>query len=149
MSHANARLTMHGRVLLVRRVRFEHRPVAEGERLVERRRIEQAADLLAAATSPLVVGGGGVVLADASGEFTAVAERLQAAVVNTREGKGCIDERNPLFVGTAWVNRRLKPVINQADVILAVGTRYQGVGLEPGQRLIHIDVDERDRKSVV
>ena len=28
MSHANARLTVHGRSLLVRRVRFDHRPVA-------------------------------------------------------------------------------------------------------------------------
>ncbi|MEV1199256.1 leucine zipper domain-containing protein [Microbispora rosea] len=28
MAHANARLTVHGRILLVRRVRFDHRPVA-------------------------------------------------------------------------------------------------------------------------
>lgn len=106
--------------------------------------VARAADLLCAAANPLVLAGGGVVLGDASAEFTAVGERLQAAIVTTREGKGAVDERNPLFVGTAWVNRRLKPVINEADVILAVGTRYQGVGLEPGQQLIHIDVDEHE-----
>jgi len=61
--------------------------------------------------------------------------------VNTREGKGCIDERNPLFVGTAWVNRRLRPLIDAADVVLAVGTRCQGLNLGPGQKLIHLDVD--------
>jgi acetolactate synthase-1/2/3 large subunit len=103
--------------------------------------VDQAADLLAGARSPLVVGGGGVVLADASAELTAVAERLQAAVVNTREGKGCIDERNQLFVGTAWVNRRLRPLIDAADVVLAVGTRGQGLNLAPGQTVIHLDVD--------
>lgn len=103
--------------------------------------VGKAADLLASATNPLVVAGGGVAIAGASASLTAVADMLQAAVVNTREGKGAIDERHPLFVGTAWVNRRLKPAIAAADVILAVGTRYQGVGLNDGQRLIHVDVD--------
>jgi acetolactate synthase-1/2/3 large subunit len=103
--------------------------------------VERAAALLLAAKEPMLVAGGGVVVGDASAAFTAVAETLQATVVNTREGKGAIDERHPLFVGTAWVNRRLKPVLEQADVILAVGTRYQGVGLLPGQRLVHVDVD--------
>jgi acetolactate synthase-1/2/3 large subunit len=103
--------------------------------------VARAADLLAAAEDPLVVAGGGVVLAGASAPLTDVAERLQAAVVSTREGKGAIDERHPLFVGTAWVNRRLRPVIAAADVILAVGTRYQGIGKGDRQRLIHADVD--------
>jgi acetolactate synthase-1/2/3 large subunit len=103
--------------------------------------VERAADLLAKAANPMLVGGAGVVLADASASFTAVAEFLQAAVVNTREGKGCIDERHPLFAGTAWVNRRLRPVIDAADVVLAVGTRCQGLKLGPHQTLIHIDVD--------
>ena len=104
-------------------------------------RVEEAADLLASASTPLVVGGGGVALAGATEAFTAVAERLQAAVVNTREGKGCVDERNPLFAGTAWVNRRLRPVIDAADVVLAVGTRLQGLNLRDDQRLVHLDVD--------
>jgi acetolactate synthase I/II/III large subunit len=104
--------------------------------------VARAADLLAAAQEPLVVAGGGVVLAGADRALTSVAEALQAAVVNTREGKGAIDERHPLFVGTAWVNRRLRPVVEAADVILAVGTRYQGIGkLAAHQKLIHADVD--------
>lgn len=103
--------------------------------------VAKAAELLAGAERPLIVAGGGAVLAGARGALSAVAERLQAAVVNTREGKGAIDERHPLFVGTAWVNRRLRPTIESADVILAVGTRYQGVGLGAHQRLVHLDVD--------
>src|SRR5205807_181806 len=79
--------------------------------------IARAADLLAAAREPIVIAGGGVVLGDASAAFTAVAEQLQASALDTREGKGAIDERHPLFVGTAWVNWRLKPVIEAADVI--------------------------------
>jgi acetolactate synthase-1/2/3 large subunit len=103
--------------------------------------IGRAVAVLRNARDPLMVAGGGVVLGDGSSAFGAVAEFLQAAIVTTREGKGSVDEHNPLFVGTAWNNRRLRPVIERADVILAVGTRYQGIGLQPGQTLIHIDID--------
>jgi acetolactate synthase-1/2/3 large subunit len=103
--------------------------------------LDKAAQQLASASSPLIVAGGGVVLGDASASLTALAERLQAPVVTTREGKGAIDDRHPLSVGTMWVNRRLRPVIDAADVVLAVGTRFQGFGLASHQRLVHVDVD--------
>jgi acetolactate synthase-1/2/3 large subunit len=103
--------------------------------------VEAAADVLAGAERPLVVCGGGVVLGDASAALRAVVEHLQAAVVDTREGKGGFDSRHPLFAGTAWNNKRLRHVIDDADVILAVGSRYQAMGVAPGQRLVHIDVD--------
>ena len=116
-------------------------PVAPSVHEPDPELVSRAAELLAGATNPLIVAGGGVVLGNASAELVAVAELLQAAVVDTREGKGSIDDRHPLFVGTAWVNRRLRSAIASADVILAVGSRYQGIGLERHQRLVHIDVD--------
>jgi acetolactate synthase-1/2/3 large subunit len=103
--------------------------------------VTRAAELLAGSTAPLVVTGGGTVLADASAELREVVELLQAAVVDTREGKGGFDERHPLFVGTAWTNARLRPLIDAADVVLAVGTRFQGIALRPDQRLVQIDAD--------
>lgn len=104
-------------------------------------RITEAARVLAAATRPLVVAGGGAVLGDASGELTAVAEALQAAVVTTREGKGSVDARHPLVVGTMWNNPRLRPVLDAADVVLAVGTRLAGFGFPPSTRIVQIDAD--------
>ncbi len=103
--------------------------------------LEQAAALLSTATAPLVIAGGGVVLGDATEALLAVAELLQAPVVTTREGKGAIDDRHPLSAGTMWVNRRLRPLLDAADVVLAVGSRVQGFALPAGQQLIHIDVD--------
>ncbi len=103
--------------------------------------LDKAAQLLAGAAAPLIVAGGGVVLGGASAALVALAERLQSPVVTTREGKGAIDDRHPLSVGTMWVNRRLRAVIDAADVVLAVGTRFQGFGLGPQQRLVHVDVD--------
>ncbi|NUU23951.1 MAG: thiamine pyrophosphate-binding protein [Streptomycetaceae bacterium] len=115
-------------------VRPPRKPAATDE-------LTRAATLLADSTAPLVIAGGGAVLGDASAALTELAELLQAPVVTTREGKGAIDDRHPLSVGTAWVNPRMKPVIAAADVVLAVGTRFQGIGLRADQRLIHLDVD--------
>ncbi len=103
--------------------------------------LEQAAAALRGARNPLIIAGGGVVLGDATAALRRVAELLQAPVVTTREGKGAIDDRHALSVGTMWVNRRLRPVLDGADVVLAVGTRLQGFGLPPGQTVIHIDAD--------
>ena len=103
--------------------------------------VARAAAALSAAERPLVWAGGGVVLGDASPALTAVAEFLQAPVVTTRQGKGAIDDRHPLSVGTAWVNRRVQPVVDDADVILAVGTHFASSGARPDQTVVHVDVD--------
>jgi acetolactate synthase I/II/III large subunit len=116
-------------------------PIPAAPVVPEEAALDKAAQLLGSASSPLIIAGGGVVLGDASAALVALAERLQAPVVTTREGKGAIDDRHPLSVGTMWVNRRLRPVIDAADVVLAVGTRFQGFGLGPQQRLVHVDVD--------
>jgi acetolactate synthase I/II/III large subunit len=107
---------------------------------------------LAKAERPLIWAGGGAVLGDASAALTAVAELLQAPVVTTREGKGAIDDRHALSVGTSWVNKFIRPVIADADVILAVGTRLSAHGTTTAQTVIQIDVDPHEvgkRRPVV
>ena len=80
-------------------------------------------------------------LGDASPALTAVAEFLQAPVVTTRQGKGAIDDRHPLSVGSVWVNRRMQPLLDDADVILAVGTHFLGNKLAAEKTVVHVDVD--------
>jgi acetolactate synthase-1/2/3 large subunit len=103
--------------------------------------IARAAALLHGAATPLIVAGGGAVLGDTTPALTELAEHLQAAVITTREGKGAIDDRHPLSVGTMWVNRRLRPTLDAADVVLAIGTRLQGFGFGAATRIVHLDVD--------
>ena len=101
--------------------------------------VEQAARLLADADNPLLVVGGGA--HDAADVLRELRHHLQAATISTREGKGVIDGRDPAAVGTLFVHQRLAPIIAGADVVLAVGTRLQGVGLGDHHRLIHLDAD--------
>ena len=108
--------------------------------------LAQAAADLSAAERPLIWAGGGVVSAGASAGLTALAERLQAPVVTTVEGRGSIAEDHPLAVGAHGDHAEVAAVIADADVVLAVGSRFPQIGGKwvdiPG-RLIHLDADPR------
>jgi len=82
--------------------------------------ISDAARLLAASRRPLIVVGGGVLAANATAALRELAERLEAPVLMTENGRGALDARHRLaFDGLAL--RALRP---EADLVLAVGTRF-------------------------
>lgn len=108
--------------------------------------VARAADALASARRPLIVAGGGVVSSGASASLVRLAELLEAPVLTSVEGRGSIPEDHRLALGPNGDLARLDPVIAAADVVLAVGTRFQlGSNLQmalsiPGT-LIHLDAD--------
>ena len=112
--------------------------------------IQAAAQLLASASRPLILAGGGVITSDASKELTQLAERLNAPVITTPEGKGAIRGDHPLSLGACYY--RFGPAqrtLPQADVILAVGSRLYLPRPAPwafrqDQKLIQIDVDAEE-----
>jgi acetolactate synthase I/II/III large subunit len=116
-------------------------PAEDVRRPADPDQIEAAARALATAERPLVWAGGGVVLGDATAALTALAEYLQAPVVTTRQGKGAIDDRHPLAAGSVWVNRRMQPLLDDADVIVAVGTHFLGNKVAAEKTVVHVDVD--------
>ena len=69
------------------------RPVGTAEQ------IQQAAQTLSQATSPLIWAGGGVISSVASEALVRVAEHLQAPVVTTAEGRGAISDHHHLSLG--------------------------------------------------
>ena len=69
------------------------RPAASDEQVAE------AARILAGARRPLIWAGGGVISSEGSEALVRLAERLQAPVITTAEGKGVIDDRHPLALG--------------------------------------------------
>jgi len=104
--------------------------------------LEKAAQLLGRAERPVIMAGGGTISANASAELLALAEMLQAPVVMTANGRGAVSDRHPLgHPGIAGYT-----FVPNADVILAVGTRFTmpgptPYGLKEGQVLIHLDID--------
>jgi acetolactate synthase-1/2/3 large subunit len=104
--------------------------------------LERAVALLVAAREPVIIAGGGVNLADAHDALRAVAEHLQAGVIMTAEGKGALSDANELSLGAAlWPGAPLRAHLDQADLVLAVGTRMAMAALQASQQVIQIDVD--------
>ena len=111
--------------------------------------IDRALELLEGAERPLILAGGGVIVADASEELVALAEELDIPVSPTLMGKGAI--RRTTRCGRAWsASRRPSATRNQifleSDVVLAIGARFGDrhtgdLDVYRGDRkFIHIDI---------
>ena len=108
--------------------------------------VAAAAAALSSAARPVLWAGGGVVSGGAEAALLALAERLSAPVVTTLEGRGAIPEDHPLCLGALTTSPQIEEVVSGADVVLAVGTRFQGNGTRNwamtfGGVLAHLDAD--------
>ncbi len=93
----------------------------------DEREIADAAALLKTAKRPLIIAGGGVQYSGAVSELTAFAEQHQIPVVETIAGRANLLATHPLNAGPIGVtgSNSANNLAEQADVILAVGTRLQ------------------------
>ena len=112
--------------------------------------VEQAAEKLVAAKCPVIICGGGVVLAGACAALEALALMLNAPVCTTVSGKGTLADSHPLSVGVVGTNGGVlatREVVMQADLVLFVGARAGSTTTEhwkyPARDvpIVHIDVD--------
>lgn len=109
------------------------------------------ADELRGATRPLILAGGGT--RRAAGEVRLLAERVGAPVAHSLMGTGVLPPDHPQLLGMIgfWGSPGANRLAREADVILAVGTRFpetDSSSWEPGvtfsippTRLIHLDID--------
>jgi acetolactate synthase-1/2/3 large subunit len=107
--------------------------------------VAKVAEALSAASRPVLWAGGGVISAGAGSALTALAERLGAPVVTTINGRGSIPEDHPLCLGALTTSPPVEEVVSGADLVLAVGTRFQGNATRnwslPIGTLAHLDAD--------
>ncbi len=85
--------------------------------------IENAKKMILSAKKPLLLIGAGANRKRACKALTNFVNELQIPFFNTQMGKGIIDERNPLYLGTAALssNDFLHEAINNSDLIINVG----------------------------
>jgi acetolactate synthase-1/2/3 large subunit len=69
----------------------------------------------------VIVAGGGATAA--APEVTALAERLGAPVLTTLNGKGTLDERHPLSLGSNLRLEAARAVAESADVLIVLGSK--------------------------
>ncbi|MHA1108416.1 MAG: thiamine pyrophosphate-requiring protein, partial [Alphaproteobacteria bacterium] len=113
--------------------------------------VSRAADMLAAAKSPLFFAGAGVLWAGASDALVRLAELLQAPVMTTNPGKSAIPENHPLALGAA-LGRSMSAMthryLNAADVVFAIGSSLTLTNFGPrvpaGKTIIHATNEATD-----
>jgi tartronate-semialdehyde synthase len=89
--------------------------------------IREAVAMLLQAERPMIMPGGGVILAEAAPALMALAEYLQVPVTPTYMGKGAIREDHPLYAGIVGIQtsqRYANALFLESDFVLAVGARF-------------------------
>ena len=116
--------------------------------------LNEAAELLANAEFPVIISGGGVVMADAVEECKALAERLGAPVVNSYLHNDSFPASHPLWCGPLGYqgSKAAMKLIARADVVVALGSRLGPFGTLPqhgmdywpkNAKIIQIDADHK------
>lgn len=116
--------------------------------------LQEAAQLLAQAEFPVIVAGGGVVMADGVAECQALAERLGAPVVNSYQHNDSFPASHPLWCGPLGYqgSKAGMKLIAKADVVVALGSRLGPFGTLPQHgmdywptkaKIIQIDADHK------
>lgn len=118
------------------------------------RSLNEAAELLAQAEFPVIISGGGVVMADGVAECQALAERLGAPVVNSYLHNDSFPASHPLWCGPLGYqgSKAAMKLLSQADVVVALGSRLGPFGTLPqhgldywptNAKIIQIDADHK------
>jgi sulfoacetaldehyde acetyltransferase len=114
--------------------------------------LDQAAELLATAEFPVIISGGGVVMADAVPRCQELAERLGAPVVNSYLHNDSFPASHPQWCGPLGYqgSKAAMKLLARADVVLALGSRLGPFGTLPQHgldywpqdaKVIQIDAD--------
>ncbi len=108
---------------------------------------------LRTARKPVIYAGGGVILAQAAGQLHSFVDHLQIPVAHSLMGKGALPDDHPLTLGMTgfWGTRFINDACREADVILALGTRFKEADSSswypeytfaiPPTRVIQIDIE--------
>jgi 3D-(3,5/4)-trihydroxycyclohexane-1,2-dione acylhydrolase (decyclizing) len=115
--------------------------------------VAAVADLVKAASRPLIIAGGGVVHADAHAELERLADAVGVPVAETFAGKGAV--RTDAWWQLGGIGLEGNPATNEvaraADLVVTVGSRLtdfatasHSLFADPGVRFASINVDPRD-----
>ena len=119
--------------------------------------LRRAMEVLAQARRPLILAGGGVIMADAATVLGELAHELHVPVACTLMGLGGFPATDALWLGMVGMHGSYAAnmAINNADVLLCVGARFDDrvtgkiSAFASHARIIHIDIDPTSiRKNV-
>jgi acetolactate synthase-1/2/3 large subunit len=111
--------------------------------------IKRAVKLMLDAKRPMIYTGGGVILGNASGSLTELAQLLGHPVTNTLMGLGAYPATERQFVGMLGMHGTYEAnmAMHHCDVLIAIGARFDDRvtgNIEkfcPHAKIVHVDID--------
>jgi len=112
--------------------------------------LNEAAELLKTAQFPVIVSGGGVIMADGIEEVKTIAELLGAPVVNSYQHNDSFPASHPLWCGPLGYqgSKAGMKLISKADVVLVIGSRLGPFGTLPQHGLDYWPKDAKIIQSM-
>ena len=111
--------------------------------------IKRAVKLMLDAKRPMIYTGGGVILGNAAGSLTELAQLLDHPVTNTLMGLGAYPATERQFVGMLGMHGTYEAnmAMHHCDVLIAIGARFDDRvtgNIEkfcPHAKIVHVDID--------
>jgi len=119
--------------------------------------LRKTAEELSLAKKPVILCGGGVIMANAADDLIDLACKLQIPVVSTLMGLGGFPASDGLFLGMVGMHGAYAAnmAINEADLLICAGARFDDRvtgklnAFAPHASIVHIDIDPTSiRKNV-
>jgi tartronate-semialdehyde synthase len=115
-----------------------------------RKQVEKAMAMLQAGEKPLIVAGGGIIIADAADLLVEFAETTGVPVIPTLMGWGAIPDSHPLMAGMVGIqtsHRYGNATFLESDFVLGIGNRWANRhtgSIEvytKGRKFVHVDIE--------
>lgn len=119
--------------------------------------LKKTAEALAQSKKPVILCGGGVIMANASEQLAELAHLARIPVACTLMGLGGFSAKDPLFLGMVGMHGTYAAnmAMNEADLLICAGARFDDrvtgklAAFAPKARIVHIDIDPTSiRKNV-
>lgn len=116
---------------------------------VSEKEIDEAVRIINSAKCPVILSGGGVIIAGASSEVITLAEKVKIPVTTTLMGLGSFPGTHELFTGLVGMHgtKTSNLAVSETDLFIAIGARFSDRVISnvkkfaPNAKIMHIDVD--------
>ncbi|MFB6291688.1 MAG: biosynthetic-type acetolactate synthase large subunit [Candidatus Bipolaricaulia bacterium] len=142
---------------------YEDRTKVEGvegfevDNSVDKQSVKNISESLLSADRPVVLIGGGIAQSGAKEELMSVVNQLELPVASSLMGLGCVNSRDPHFIGMVGMHGSgpANKAVAKSDFLLAVGTRLDDriTGnvdeFAPNAEIAHVDIDPAEMGKIV
>lgn len=119
--------------------------------------LDKAVDALERAKRPVLLTGGGVILADMAAPLREVVQRTRIPVVTTLMGKGAVSDEYANHLGMVGMHGSYAAnmAVMQCDLLMAIGARFDDrvtgdvENFAPNAQIVHFDIDKVEINKIV